>query len=418
MRTLLRNIGKIATPLQNGDPYKIHVIENAAIVINDELIEYLGPEDDVPRTNIDRVHNCRCSLVTPGLIDAHTHPVFAATRENEFHLRNTGVSYAEISAQGGGIRSSVRHLRKTSLDYLVELLRPRFDGFIELGTTTIEAKSGYGLSLDDEIKSLSALKELRQHPLEVVPTFLGAHEIPDEYRDERDSYIRLLIEEMIPAVSDRKLAEFCDIFIEKNVYTIPEARKILTAAKNAGLKLRLHVDQLTSGGGAELAAELGAVSAEHLDFISDEGIGRMIAAGTVFTLLPGAVFFLGHDKYPPARKIIEKGGVIALATDFNPGSSMTRSLPLMMTIACIEMGMNADEALAAVTLNAAKSLGRHHKIGSLEPGKQADLVIWNAPGHEYIPYHYGENLVCGVFKKGEPVFKRAECPAGSMDDQY
>ena len=412
MRTLVKNIGRLSTPISTGKPYRVDTIERAALIIDDGIFSYIGSEDDLPLRNIDRVHNCHGSLVTPGLIDSHTHPVFAATREHEFHLRNTGLSYAEIAARGGGIRSSVRELRKASIDYLVQLLRPRFDGFIELGTTTIEAKSGYGLSLDDEIKSLKALKEFRQHPLEIVPTFLGAHEVPDEYRDDRDAYITLLIDEMIPEIVSQNLAEYCDIFVEKNVYTPDEARKIMSAAKSAGLKLRLHVEQMTSGGGAELAAELGAVSAEHLDYISDAGIDRMIEAGVIFNLLPGAVFFLGHDKYPPARKIIDKGGLIALSTDFNPGSSMTRSLPLIMTIACIFMGMNADEVLNAVTLNAAKSLNRADRIGSIEIGKQADLVIWNAPSHEYIPYNYGENLAYGVFKNGELVYKKTECHVG------
>ncbi len=410
MRLLIRNIGKLATPTAEDGLYNIRVIQKAAILVVDGVIEYVGPEDGVPRSNIDRVYNCRGELVTPGFIDAHTHPVFAASREAEFHLRNTGVSYAEIAARGGGIRSSVRNLRKASIDYLIQLLRPRFDGFIQLGTTTIEAKSGYGLSLDDEIKSLEALREVKNHPLEVIPTFLGAHEIPDEYREDRDSYIRIIIEEMIPEVSQRKLAEYCDIFVEENVYSVDEARKILTAAKNAGLKIRIHSDQLSQSGGAELAAEMGAVSAEHLDHISDRGIELMIEAGVIFTLLPGAVFFLGLKKYPPARTIIDKGGIVALATDFNPGSSMTRSLPMMMTIACIYMEMNADEALTAVTLNAAKALNRERKIGSIETGKQADLVIWNAPSHQYIPYHYAENLVCGVFKNGQLVYKKVECP--------
>lgn len=417
MRSLLKNIGKLATPVSTGKPYEIKVLDNAAILIKDGMIEDFGREDTLPQANIDEVFNCHGALVTPGFIDCHTHPIFTATRENEFHLRNTGVSYAEIAAKGGGIRSSVRNLRKASLDFIVEFLKPRFDGFIEHGTTTIEAKSGYGLSFDDEIKSLEALKELRNHPLEAVPTFLGAHEVPDEYRSERETYIRLITEEMIPAVARRRLAEYCDIFVEKNVYTADEARKILTAAKNHGLKLRLHVDQLTAGGGAELAAELGAVSAEHLDYISDTGIEQMAAAGVVFDLLPGAVFFLGHDKYPPARKIIEKGGLIALSTDYNPGSSYTRSLTMMMTIAGIYMHMTADELLTAVTLNAAKSLQREDRIGSIEVGKQADLTVWNAPSHDYLPYAYGENLVCGVFKKGVPVYRKPECTL-RMGEEY
>ncbi len=401
MNLLLKNISQLTTPLSIGKPYQIKLIENAAIAVSEGKIAYAGPQSSAPAGPYESEFDCRGTLVTPGLVDPHTHPVFAATREAEFHLRNTGVSYAEIAAKGGGIRSSVRELRKAPTERLVELLKARFDGFLALGTTTIEAKSGYGLSLKDELKSLRALKALKDHPLEIAPTFLGAHEVPDEYRDKRGAYIDLVVNEMIPAAAAEKLAEFCDIFVEKNVYSVEEARRILSAAKQAGLKIRLHVDQLTSGGGAELAAEIGAVSAEHLDYISDEGIDRMVESGVVFTLLPGAVFFLGHTKYPPARRIIERGGTIALATDFNPGSSMTRSLPLMMTLACVYMGMNAEEALCAVTLNAARSLARDDTIGSIELGKQADLTLWNAPGYQYIPYHYGENLVKAVFKKGE-----------------
>lgn len=403
MILLLENIGKLATPVSDGKLYEIMTVENAAIFIKDGKILFAGDSHVKPKINPDKTFDCKGMLATPGLIDCHTHPAFAATREEEFHLRNTGVSYAEIASRGGGIRSSVRKLREISEEALVELLRKRFDGFLKLGTTSIDAKSGYGLSLKDELKSLRAIRALKDHPLEVSPTFLGAHEFPDEYRDNRGGYIDLLIKEMIPAIVSEGLAEFCDIFVEKNVYTPDEARKILSAAKKAGLKLRLHVDQLTSGGGAELAAEVGAVSAEHLDFISDEGIDRMVEKDVIFDLLPGAVFFLGHDKYPPARKIIDRGGMIALATDYNPGSSFTRSLPLMMTIAGAFMKMNADELLHAVTLNAARSLKRDDRIGSLEPGKQADIVLWDAPSHEYLPYHYGENLARLVFKRGELV---------------
>ena len=403
MTTILDNIGVLATPLAECGEYEIMTVKDACIIIRDGKILFAGDSHIRPKVRPSKTIDCKGMLATPGLIDCHTHPAFAATREEEFHLRNTGVSYAEIAARGGGIRSSVRKLRAISEEKLVELMKKRFDGFLKLGTTTIDAKSGYGLSLEDELKSLRAIRALKDHPLEVSPTFLGAHEFPDEYRDNREGYIDLLINEMIPAVVSQKLADFCDIFVEKNVYTVNEARKILSAAKKAGLKLRLHVDQLSAGGGAELAAEVGAVSAEHLDFISEKGIDMMVDKDVIFNLLPGAVFFLGHDKYPPARKIIERGGKIALATDYNPGSSYTRSLPLMMTIAGSFMKMNADELLFAVTMNAARSLKRDDRIGSIEPGKQADIVLWDAPSHEYIPYHYGENLVRMVFKRGEIV---------------
>jgi imidazolonepropionase len=310
----------------------------------------------------------------------------------------------------------VRALRQASQEYLQELLRHRFDEFLTLGTTTIEAKSGYGLSYEDELKSLKAIAELKSHALEVIPTFLGAHEIPDEYRSQRETYIRLLIGEMIPSVAEKKLAEYCDVFVEEGVYSPAEARAILTSAQKAGLKARLHADQLTAGKSAQLAAEIKAVSADHLEYIDQEGIERMTEAGVIFVLLPGSIFFLGHNQYPPARRIIQAGGSIALATDFNPGSSMTRSLPLMMTLACIYMGLNADEALTSVTLNPAKALNRESRLGSIEVGKQADIVLWDAPSHHYLPYHFGENLACAVFKKGELVYKKNEYTKVIDDD--
>ncbi|MFH0931429.1 MAG: imidazolonepropionase, partial [Candidatus Zixiibacteriota bacterium] len=341
-------------------------------------------------------------VVLPGFVDCHTHPVFGATREGEFELRIKGKSYEEIAQAGGGIRSSVRSVRELSKEKLIKLALPRLDRFLSYGTTTIEAKSGYGLSLKDEIKILEVIKKLNQiHPLDLVPTFLGAHEIPDEYRERREEYIDLLIQKMIPEVAKRKLAFFCDVFCEKNVFSLNESRKILETAKNYGLKPKLHADQLTPSGSAELAAEIKAISADHLEFVSDSGIDRMKESGTIAVLLPGSVFGLGKDNYPPARKMIDRELPVALATDFNPGSSFTESMPIILSLACLRMKLTPAEAITSAIINSAYAIDEGDSIGSLEPGKKADIVIWNVKNYKEIPYHYGVNLRDKVIKNGE-----------------
>ncbi|MFZ5515967.1 MAG: imidazolonepropionase [Candidatus Zhuqueibacterota bacterium] len=353
--------------------------------------------------------NAENAVVAPGFVDPHTHPVFFGTRENEFELRIRGKTYQDIAQAGGGIRYSVRQVRQASKQQLIDHALPFLDRFIEHGTTTIEAKSGYGLSLDDEIKSLQVIRELnRLHPLELVPTFLGAHEIPDEYRDKRQEYIDLIIHEMIPRVAEEGLAEFCDIFCEDHVFNRHETEKILTAASDAGLKLKIHADQLGSSGGSEIAARLRAVSADHLDYISDAAIEAFRQAGTVPVLLPGAVFFLGLGRYAPARKMIDAGLPAAIATDFNPGSCMTQSMPMMMTLACIYMKMLPEEVWLAATAHAARAIHRSGHIGTLAPGSQADIVLWNIPNYKYLPYHFGINHAGCVIKKGNVVWKKSE----------
>jgi len=300
--------------------------------------------------------------------------------------------------------SSVRSVRQLSKDELIRLALPRLNRFLSYGTTTIEAKSGYGLSLKDEIKILEVIKKLNQiHPLSLVPTFLGAHEIPDEYRERREEYIDLVINEIIPEVAKKKLALFCDVFCEKDVFNIDESRKILETAKSYGLKPKLHADQLISFGGSELAAELKAVSADHLEFISDSGIEKMKQSGTTAVLLPGAVFGLGKDNYPPARKMIDMGLPVALATDFNPGSSFTESMPMILSLACLRMKLTPAEAITAATINSAYAIDKGNSIGSLEQGKKADMVVWDVKNYKEIPYHYGVNLVDKVIKDGEVV---------------
>lgn len=395
-------------PRTSREMEDVGIIEDGAVAVSGKNIIAAGKTKDIlAEVKVDKktkIINAEDKVVLPGFVDCHTHPVFGATREEEFELRIKGKSYEEIAQAGGGIRSSVRSVRQLSKDELIRLALPRLDRFLSYGTTTIEAKSGYGLSLKDEIKILEVIKKLNQiHPMDLVPTFLGAHEIPDEYQNKREEYIDLLIKEMIPEVAKKKLALFCDVFCEKNVFSLDESRKILETAKEYGLKPKLHADQLTPFGGAELAAEIKAVSADHLEFISDSGIEKMKQSGTIAVLLPGAVFGLGKDNYPPARKMIDMGLPVALATDFNPGSSFTESMPVILSLACLKMKLTPSEAICAASINSAYAIDKGDSIGNLVPGKKADIVIWDVKNYKEIPYHYGVNLVHKVIKDGEVV---------------
>ena len=389
---------------------KLEIVTNGSIAIARDRILWVGPHGRVSQ-DVDLTENCRRidasgKIVLPGFIDPHTHLVFAGTREKEFELRLQGATYQEIAAQGGGIKSTVQRTRQAGKEELFEVGKRRLDQMISLGTTTVEAKSGYGLSLKDEIKMLEVLRDLDQtHAVDVVPTFMGAHEIPPEYAGKKEDYVRLVIEEMIPAVAEKKLAVFCDVFCEQGVFSPEESRRILEAGKRYGLEAKIHADELTSLGGAELAAELGAVSADHLLFASDPGIGSLADKGVVATLLPGTAFFLFLGRYAPARKMIARGVTVALASDFNPGSCMTPSLPLITTIACTQMRMTPAEAILGITLNAAMALKKEKEIGSLEPGKQADLVVLDIPDYRHLSYHFGINHVWKVVKKGKVVFE-------------
>jgi len=387
------------------------LIKNGGVAVAGEEILAVGESEFVER-KVDLAEGCIAidangAVVTPGFIDPHTHPVFSKTREDEFEKRILGKTYKEIAETGGGIRASVRDLRETSKAILTKKTTERLDTMLSYGTTTIEAKSGYGLSTEAEIKSLEIINNLNEtHPVDLIPTFLGAHEVPDEYRDKRNKYIDLLINEMIPKVAKEKLAVFCDIFCEEGVFSIEESRKIMSAAKRHGLKLKFHADELGSSGGAELAAELGAVSADHLVYISDNGIKAMAKAGTIAVLLPGTCFSLGLKNYAPARKMIEAGVVVALSTDCNPGSSFTESLPMIITLAGLNYKMTAAESISAVTVNAACAVDMAGKIGLLRSGLPADLVLWKIHDYREMPYHYGVNLVQNVIKKGKIVVNR------------
>ncbi len=348
-------------------------------------------------------------LVVPGFVDAHTHPVFAGWRPAEFHARNAGRSYMDIAREGGGIRASVRALRGADDDALVARLGEVCDRFLRHGTTTIEAKSGYGLSVEDELRSLRVLRRVAaRHPLDIVPTLLGAHDIPEEYATRRDDYVRLVIEEMIPRAAAEGLAEFADVFCEEGVFTVAESRAILEAARRHGLRLRIHADEIRGTGGAELAAEMGAVTADHLVHASDEGVRRMAARGVLPVLLPGTAIFLRLDGRAPAGRFREAGVPLVLATDFNPGSCPTQSLPLIMTLGCLDFGLGALEALAAVTANAAFAVGRGGTKGCLAPGADADLVALDLESPELLPYRFGDNFVSAVVKRGRLLFDTCE----------
>jgi len=408
---LIKNVGQLVNPiLDSSNNNHIHIIENGSIAcFEGRIVQTALTSEIINQIKLipgARIIDATGKVVAPGFVDPHTHPVFFGTREDEFEMRVQGKSYREIAEAGGGIRFSVKQLRTASKEQLIQHALPYLDRFIQYGTTTIEAKSGYGLSLEDEIKSLEVIQELnRIHPIDLIPTFLGAHEIPDEYRHGREQYIELIIKEMIPQVAERKLAEFCDIFCEEHVFNLQESEKILTAALEYGFKIKIHADQLTASGGAELAAKLAAVSADHLDYISSEAVEKLKLAGTTPVLLPGAVFFLGLQRYAPARKMIDAGLPIALATDFNPGSCMTESMPLMMTLGCVYMKMLPEEVWLATTIHAAQAVSRTDTIGSLNSGAKADIVIWNIPNHKYLPYHFGVNLVDQVIKSGKSVWQ-------------
>ncbi len=401
------NIGRVYTPDSASGYGKVRELKDVQILVdNDRIVRVAGNDDELEG---EQRINCRGLTLLPGFVDAHTHPVFFNTREEEFIMRVRGKSYEEIAAAGGGIRNSVRKFRQAGKEEIKELTRARIHTFLEYGTTTIEAKSGYGLSTADELKSLEIIRELNEEQyLEMVPTFLGAHEIPDAYQSRRAEYIDLLCNEMIPKVAEESLARFCDVFCEKGVFTVEESRRILECGKRYGLKPKLHADELYPFGGAELSAEVGAISADHLLEISDEGIARMKEKNVLAVLLPGTTFFLGKDRYAPARKMLDAGLDVAVATDFNPGSSTTQNMQLMWTISALKMKMLPGEILWAVTRSAARAIQMEDVVGSIEEGMQADFVLMDIPNLNYLPYHYGVNHTVMTIKKGHIVYRRAE----------
>lgn len=395
-----------ARPRIGPEMRELGIVARGALLIRGTQIEQIGTTDEIlALADTDcEVVDAGGRIVLPGFVDAHTHPVFAGTRVDEFEQRIAGASYQEIAARGGGIQSTVNRTRAASLDELVAAGKRYAAWFLRAGTTTIEAKSGYGLSLEDEVKLLRAIKRLDEETaLRYVPTFLGAHSIPPEYRARRSDYVSLLIDEMLPQIGRPKLAEFCDVFCEENVFTTDESWRILSAARCHGLGLRIHADQLSLGGGAKLAAELGAITADHLEHTDAEGIAALKSAGVQPVLLPGSVYALGSSRYPAAREMIDAGLAVVLATDFNPGSSPTPSMLTILSLAATHMKMTPAEAITATTVNAAYSLNRGDQLGSLEPGKIADFVIHDCDDYRELAYFFGVQHAWQVYCGGKRV---------------
>ena len=401
---LVKHIGMLATPegktARRGKAQgEIRILKDAWVLIRDGIIAEIGTGDrDVPDAE---VIDAGGALVTPGLVDAHTHLVFGGWRQNELGLKLHGATYLDILAMGGGILSTVNATRAATEEALYDKAREALDEMLSLGVTTVEAKSGYGLDLENELKQLRVIRRLaEEHPMDVAATFLGAHAVPTEYKADRQAYIRLLCEEVIPAVAKEDLAEFCDVFCETGVFSAEESRVILAAGKRWGLLSKIHADEIDPIGGSELTAEVGAISAEHLIVCPSAGIAAMAKAGTVACCLPATSFYLGST-FAPVRAMIEAGVPVAMASDFNPGSCPSLNLQFVMNLGCLRYRMTPEEVLTAVTLNGAAAIRRADKLGSLEVGKQGDLVIWNAPDLNYICYRMGSNLVRTVVKKGK-----------------
>jgi imidazolonepropionase len=390
---------------RGNDMRELAVIENGSVFVRDGRIDWVGPTKDLPSIPPNaEIIDAAGKTVLPGFIDSHTHLVFAGSREDEFEQRLQGKTYQEIAVRGGGINATVQRVREASKVELKELTRRRLNRLLRFGVTTVEIKSGYGLSLAEELKCLEVIAELNaEGPWELMPTFLGAHAVPPEFRNDRAGYICLLTQEMLPEIARLRLAEFCDVFCERDVFTLDESEHILTRAADLGFGVKLHADELTSLGGAELAVRLRAVSADHLLCITEAGIEALARSNTVATLLPGTAFFLGLA-YAPARRLIERGVAVALASDCNPGTCPTENLPLMGAMACTQMKMLPAEVVTALTLNAAAALGRADRLGSIEVGKQADLIICDVPDYRHLFYHYGVNHVWRVIKRGRVVY--------------
>ena len=408
---ILKNIGKLVT-MQGSSSFrvkeemnKINIIENAYIAVKNGKILAIGVGDEFGNLCGDdtKIHDAEGLLVTPGLIDSHTHLIHGGSRENEFSMKLNGVPYIEILNNGGGILSTVKATKEASEEELYKKAKKSLDRMLEFGVTTVEEKSGYGLELNTEIKQLEVARALdKNHPVDLVHTFLGAHAVPEEYKENHKAYIDILVDVMMPKIKDMGLAEFCDVFCEEGVFTIEESEYILQKAKEIGYKLKIHADEIESLGGAELAAKLGCVSADHLMAASDEGIKMMAENNVVANILPATSFNLNKN-YADCRKMIDMGAIVSLSSDYNPGSCPSENLQLVMQLGCLHLKMTPNEVLTAVTINAAYAIDRADKIGSIEVGKNADFVVFDAFNVEYLMYHFGINHTKKVYKNGNLV---------------
>lgn len=408
---LIKNIGELL-PMDQVGPVKgtamnqLTIIPDAALAIKDGTVAWIGKTEDAASLDAIKVIDAENNLVTPGLVEAHTHLVFGGSREKEMALKQRGMDYLEILKQGGGILSTVNATRAASFGELYDKARFHLDRMLMHGMTTVEAKSGYGLDRETEIKQLEVVKALSEnHPIELVSTFLGAHAIPPAYQDNPEGFLEEM-QALFSEIKAKELAEFVDIFTETDVFTVEQSRAFLLAAKQAGFQVKIHADEIDTLGGTELAVEVGAISAEHLAVTSDEGIKQLAASNTIGVILPGTSFYLGKDTYARGRQMIDTGAAIAISTDFNPGSSVTENLQLIMSLAALKLKLSPAEIWHAVTVNAAHAINRGDTAGSLAVGRNADIVIWDAPNHQYIPYHHGVNHANTVFKNGEIVFAR------------
>jgi imidazolonepropionase len=408
-RLLLKNAGELITCVRDKD---FQIIKNGGVLIEDGLITSIGKSDELLKLTdkFDQLEiiDAEGKPVLPGFIDPHTHFIFGGYREDEFNWRLQGVPYLEIMKRGGGIINTVKATRNASREELKKSGKKRLELMLSYGVTTVEGKSGYGLELDTELKQLDVMEELdREHPVDIVKSFLGAHAVPEEYKDNKAGYLDYVLNDMIPVVAESGKAEFCDVFCDIGVFTVEEARQILIRGQELGLKGKIHADEIERTGGANLAVELAIVSADHLLKISDEDIHKMAKANVVPVLLPITAFSL-KEEYAPARKIVDAGLNLALATDLNPGSAFSGSIPLLISLSTLYMGLSLEEVIMGLTINAAAALNREDRIGSIEPGKQADLIILDAPSYKHLSYHIGVNLVEKVIKEGRLVYKKSE----------
>jgi imidazolonepropionase len=397
-------------PKRGDDLKNVGILTNGSIASYEGRIVYVAEDKDLKRSvqlvDSGELIDGQGYVGLPGFVDSHTHLPFAGSREEEFKLRLEGQTYQQLAEKGMGIQTTVNATREATRDELVRLSLERLDSMLTHGTTTIEAKSGYGLNIEDELKQLYAIRQANNtHPIDIVSTFMGAHEVPKEYKSRKEDYMKILTQEILPRVRDNQLAEFFDVFCEEGVYSVDETRHLIRTAKAEGFKIKLHADEFSPLGGAVLAAEEGAVSADHLIAISDEGIETLARSQTAATLLPGVSFFLMQDKKAPARKLLDRGAIVALATDFNPGSSMTESLFFVMQLAVFTLEMSVEESINAVTANASYALTREEEVGRLEVGKKMDLVLCRVPHYLTLVYHFGINPISHVIKNGKVVLR-------------